>query len=126
LIGTIEKNLAAPPRLQRSVRSQEHNLAERISQDDSGFVNGILQVFLQLAPERMDRLQTAAGRADSGTVEQEARMIGAAAQQLASQGLGDCAKRIEEAASKGDFDQVKMDLATLRQEIQSLETLTTQ
>ena len=39
--------------------------------------------------------------------------------------MGECAKRIEQNASKGEFDQVKMDLATLRQEIQSLETMTT-
>ncbi len=123
LISTIEKQLAAPRRAQRNAQPVEKNLAERISQDDSGFVNGILQVFLQLAPERLDRLEMAAGRADTGTLEQEAKMIGAAAQQLASSGLGQCAKRIEEAASKGDFDQVRADLVALRQEISSLESM---
>ncbi len=123
LISTIEKQLTASPRVQRNPKPAEHNLAERISQDDSGFVNGILQVFLQLAPERLDRLEAAAGRADTGTLEQEAKMIEAAAQQLASNGLGEVAKRIEAAASKGDFDQVRADLVALRQEISSLETL---
>jgi CheY-like chemotaxis protein len=123
LISTIEKQLAAPRRAQRNGQPVEKNLADRISQDDSGFVNGILQVFLQLAPERLDRLESAAGRADTGTLEQEAKMIGAAAQQLASTGLGQCAKRIEEAASKGDFDQVRADLVALRQEISSLESM---
>ena len=68
----------------------------------------------------------AAVHADTGTLEREARMIGAAAQQLGSDGLGECAKRIEQSASKREYDQVRMDLATLRHEIQSLETLTTQ
>ena len=48
--------------------------------------------------------------ADRGTLAEEARMIGAAAEQLASRGLGDCARRIELAAQQGDFDQVKADL----------------
>jgi signal transduction histidine kinase/CheY-like chemotaxis protein len=125
LIGTIEKYLAAPLIRPPEARITERSLADRLSQDDSGLTNGILQMFLQLAPERLDRLAVAAVRADTGTLEREARMIVAAAQQLGSNGLGECARRIEQNASKGEFDQVKMDLATLRQEIQSLGALTT-
>jgi signal transduction histidine kinase/CheY-like chemotaxis protein/HPt (histidine-containing phosphotransfer) domain-containing protein len=125
LISTIEKHLAAPPSQPREGKPAEGSLAERLSQDESGLMSGVLQVFLQLAPERLDRLALAAVHADTGTLEREARMIGAAAQQLGSNGLGECAKRIEQNASKGEFDQVKMDLATLRQEIQSLETMAT-
>ncbi len=122
LVSTIEKHLAAPP----SARHQiiRPILTERLRNDESGLMNGILQVFLQLAPERLDRLETAAVHADIGTLAKEAKMISAAAKQFASNGLGACAKRIEESASKGDFEQVKADLATLRQEIQSLEALT--
>jgi signal transduction histidine kinase/CheY-like chemotaxis protein/HPt (histidine-containing phosphotransfer) domain-containing protein len=123
LVSTIEKHLASPPGA-RHVDSSRPMLTERLRNDDSGLMNGMLQVFLQLAPERLDRLETAAGHADSGTLAKEAKMISAAAKQFASNGLGACAKRIEESASKGDFDQVKVDLATLRQEIQSLEALT--
>ena len=52
-------------------------------------------------------------------------MIGSAAAQLASKDLGECARRIEQAAARGDFLQVKVDLETLRREIRALETLTT-
>jgi signal transduction histidine kinase/CheY-like chemotaxis protein/HPt (histidine-containing phosphotransfer) domain-containing protein len=123
LVSTIEKHLAAPPLARRLDPGRA--LPESLKHDDSGLMNGMLQVFLQLAPERLDRLESAAGRADTGTLEQEARMITAAAQQLASNGLGACAKRIEESVSNRDFDQVKAHLATLRQEIRSLEALTT-
>ncbi len=92
---------------------------------DSELMTGMLQLFLQLAPDRLEKLETAAGQADIETLEQEAKMIGAAAKQLASNGLGECARRIEQAAARGDFTQVKRDLETLRQEIRSLETLTT-
>ena len=51
-------------------------------------------------------------------------MIGVAARQLASDSLGECARRIEQAAGRGDFARVKQDLETLRREFRSLETLT--
>ncbi len=123
LVSTIEKQLANPASHPRVVRAVEQNIEGKLRTDDSGLVNGILQLFLQIAPERLDRLESAARTADTATLEQEAKMIGAAAQQLASNGLGDCARRIEEAASKRDFDQVQVDLAVLRQEIQALESL---
>jgi two-component system sensor histidine kinase/response regulator len=131
LVGTIEKHLgsrssqpvsrAANP----SPNPIERVLTDRLMQGDSELMTGMLQLFLQIAPERMEKLENAAARADSGTLAQEAKMISAAAEQLASRGLGECAQRIETAASKGDFEQVKADLETLRQEIRSLETLTT-
>jgi len=123
LVSTIEKHLAAPPRAR--ILETGPAMPDSLKNDDSGLMNGMLQIFLQLAPERLDRLESAAGRADTGTLEQEARMISAAAEQLASNGLGACAKRIEESVSKRDFEQVKTHLATLRQEIQTLEELTT-
>ena len=67
----------------------------------------------------------AAASADPSTVAREAKMIGSAAAQLASKDLGECARRIEAAAARGDFLQVKIDLETLRREIHALETLTT-
>jgi signal transduction histidine kinase/DNA-binding response OmpR family regulator len=125
LVSTIEKHLAAPVSGRREAKSKDSEVSDRLMLDESGLMSGILQLFLQLAPERLDRLETAAGSADIETLEQEAKMIAAAAQQLASTELGECARRIEDAASRRDFVQVKKDLATLRQEIQSLETLTT-
>jgi two-component system, sensor histidine kinase len=126
LVSTIEKHLASPASRPREPKPVERNLTDRILQDESGLMSGILQLFLQLAPERLDRLSVAANRADGVTIERETRTIAAAAQQLASNGLNECVRRIEENASKGDFDQVKVDLAALKQEIQSLEALTTQ
>jgi hypothetical protein len=48
-----------------------------------------------------------------------------AAEQLPSRELTLCAERVQLAANRGDFAQVHQDLAVLRREIQSLETLTT-
>jgi CheY-like chemotaxis protein/HPt (histidine-containing phosphotransfer) domain-containing protein len=131
LVSTIEKHLDASAHQPVSRAANppaspiERVLTDRLMNGDSELMTGMLQLFLQIAPERLEKLENAAARADSGTLAQEAKMISAAAEQLASQGLGDCAQRIELAASNGDFEQVKVYLETLRREIRSLEALTT-
>jgi signal transduction histidine kinase/DNA-binding response OmpR family regulator len=127
LIATIEKHLSpspAPP--PAHVPNQlERLLTDRLMREDSALMNDLLQLFLQLAPERLERLESAADQADAATLDQEARKIRAAAEQLASPSLGECARSIEQAAERGDFADVKLTLATLRDEILSLEALTT-
>jgi len=118
LVATIEKHLAARPAA-RPVETVEIPADSR----DSALVDGMLRLFLQIAPERLEKLETAAVGADRGTLTEEARMIGAAAEKLDSRGLGDCARRIEQAAQQGNFTQVQADLEYLRQEIRSLETM---
>ena len=126
LIATIEKHLAAETATPATQATPlERVLTSRLMQEDSALMNDMLQLFLQLAPERLDKLETAAGHADRATLEQEAKMIGAAAAQFASPSLGECARRIEQAAASGDFDQVRRDLEQLKREFQSLEALTT-
>jgi HPt (histidine-containing phosphotransfer) domain-containing protein len=90
---------------------------------DSALVDGMRRLFLQIAPERLEKLETAAVGSDRGTVAEEARMIEAAAEKLDSRGLGECARRIEQAAAQGNFTQVQADLESLRKEIRSLETM---
>jgi HPt (histidine-containing phosphotransfer) domain-containing protein len=81
----------------------------------------MLHLFLNLAPERLERLEIAAGSADASTLRGEAKMIEAAAQQLASSSLRDCARRIEAAAERSDFDAALREVGVLKREIQSLE-----
>jgi len=127
LIAMIEKQLAGaastPPA--PATNQLERVLTDRLMQQDSGLMNDMLQLFLQLAPERLEKLEMAAARSDAVTLTQEARMIRAAAAQIASGSLGECAESIERAAARRDFDQVKLDLETLRLEIRSIEALTT-
>jgi len=102
----------------------ERVLTERMM-EDSVMMNDMLRLFLQIAPERLDRIEAAAGRADVATLQREVRKISVAADQLASTSLRDCARRIQQAASSGDFAQVNRDLAALRDAVRSLDTLTT-
>jgi len=126
LVSMVETHLhsRAPETPAHPANAIERALIDRLMQGDSGMVNDLLQVFLQLAPERLERLETAADQADGETIAAEAKNIAAAAEQLTSRGLGECAHRIEQAVARGDFDSLRRDLETLKQEIGSLETLT--
>jgi signal transduction histidine kinase/CheY-like chemotaxis protein/HPt (histidine-containing phosphotransfer) domain-containing protein len=120
LVATIEKYLASVPSNGRQPVSPSPSPLTMTSPDPK-LVNDMLRLFLQIAPERLEKLETAAVVADPETLAKEARMIEAAAQRLDSKGLSDCARRIEKAASQGNFAQVRIDLQSLRQEIRSLE-----
>jgi signal transduction histidine kinase/DNA-binding response OmpR family regulator len=127
LAATIEKHLGS--------RNEKHEpaanpidrvLTDRLIREESGLMNDMLQLFLQLAPQRLEKIESAAKQGDPAGVEDEAKMIGAAADQIASKGLGECARRIAEAAARRDFARVHEDVQALRQEIRSLEALTPQ
>ena len=127
LVATIEKHLES--RIEKAPvaasKPLDRLLTDRLIREESGLMNDMLQLFLQLAPERIDKIDRAAQRADPATVAEEAKMIAAGADQLASRELRECARRIEAAAARGDFTQVRRDLETLRSEIRSLEALAT-
>ena len=126
LIATIERHLTGRDTGPRRAPASdlERGLTDRLMQEDSAMANDLLRVFLQLAPERLERLEAAAEHHDGSTLAAEARKIAEAAAQLTSQRLGECARRIERAAQRSDFAAIAGELDTLRGEIQSLEALT--
>jgi CheY-like chemotaxis protein len=128
LVSMVETHLTfrAPEAQAHPASAIERVLIDRLMQDDSAMVNDLLQLFLQLAPERLERLAIAADQADGEALAAEAKDIAAAAEQLTCRGLAECAQRIEQAAARGDFEGVKQDLAALQDEIRSLEALTTE
>ena len=126
LIATIERQLTSGDRHSTTASSPlERVLADRLMTDDSAMMNDMLRLFLHIAPERLERIEAAAGRADAATLQREVRKISVAADQLASASLRDCARRVQQAAAGGDFVQVKRDLVALRAAIHSLDALTT-
>ncbi len=118
LIATITQALASHPA--EPVPSAPE-LVERAPSDQNDLVGDLLRVFLQLAPARIERLESAAQNHDAAAIAAEAKKIAAAAEQLAAPHLGQCAIRIELAGSRGDFTAIHKDLEQLRQEIHALE-----
>jgi signal transduction histidine kinase/CheY-like chemotaxis protein len=130
LIATVERQLAASDRPQAPAVTTtssplERILTDRLMQGDSVMMNDMLRLFIQIAPERLDRIEAAAAKGDLATLDREVRKISVAADQLASSGLRECARRIERASASGDFTQIKLDLESLRVAVRSLDALTT-
>ncbi len=99
-------------------------LTAKMMGEDKALFGEMLRLFMEVAPERLEKLETAAARGDAAALAAEAQRIGVAAEHIASPSLGECARNIGEAAERGDFAAVKGDLESLRREIQSLEALT--
>lgn len=127
LIAVIEQYLASGSSQVAAPKAtdMERILADKLMQQDRALVSEMLRLFMEVAPDRLEKLETAAERGDAQTLSDEAKRIGTAAEHIASPGLGQLARSIENAAAQGDFDGVKADVEALRREIQSLEALTT-
>ena len=120
LIATIAQAISAASSHADHVRSAAKQPAPY---DHHIMVGDLLRVFLQLAPARIERLESAASNHDSTTIVAEAKKIAAAADQLAAKNLSECATRIERAGTRGDFAGIRGDLDRLRQEISTLENV---
>jgi signal transduction histidine kinase/CheY-like chemotaxis protein/HPt (histidine-containing phosphotransfer) domain-containing protein len=127
LIAIIEQYLASGTGQSTVSKASgvERILTEKMMQQDRALVNEMLRLFMEVAPDRLQKLETAAARGDAATLAEEAKRIAAAAEHIASANLTQLARSIEDAAAQGNFQAVKADLDALRREIQSLEVLTT-
>jgi CheY-like chemotaxis protein/HPt (histidine-containing phosphotransfer) domain-containing protein len=127
LIAVIEQYLASGT-AQFTVpeaSAVERILTDKMMQQDRALLSEMLRLFMEVAPERLAKLEAAATCGDAETLAAEARRIGTAAEHIASTSLGQCARSIGDAAARGDFGAVKVDVEALRREIRSLEALTT-
>ena len=127
LIALIEQHLASGSAYSSLMAPSgvEQLLTDKLMQQDKALVSDMLRLFMEVAPARLEKLETAAATGDAATIAAEAKRIGAAAEHIASASLGQCARNIGEAAARGDFSAVKADVEALRREIRSLEALTT-
>jgi CheY-like chemotaxis protein/HPt (histidine-containing phosphotransfer) domain-containing protein len=126
LIAVIEQYLASGTgqTTKPQATAVERVLTDKLMQEDRALLSEMLRLFMEVAPERLQKLETAAAHGDAETLAAEAKRIGTAAEHIASSGLGQCARSIGDAAARGDFGAVKADVEALRREIQSLEALT--
>ena len=133
LISVIEKLLqewtpdATPAPVNQINRGStgeiNRGLTSRLLHEHAEMANDLLEVFLQLAPERLLQMETAAAEGDGTTLVVEARKIVGATDQLASRAVSECAQRIEVAAATQDFSRAIQELAVLRREILALSAL---
>ncbi|MDX2153424.1 MAG: ATP-binding protein [Bryobacteraceae bacterium] len=83
-------------------------------------LQGMQQLFLEFAPEQVQRLKLAAGRRDTGALEREAGQVRTAAEHISATQVEKCASEIAAAAAVGRLEQVQADIGRLEQELTRL------
>jgi signal transduction histidine kinase/DNA-binding response OmpR family regulator len=96
-------------------------LAVRLMDNDAHLMQGMAMLFLQLAPERLQRLQSAAVRMDWPAFRVQAGKLENAAERIAAMEVARCAREAAEASATGDTVQTQDRLALLEGEIRRLE-----
>lgn len=124
LISTIEKQLSGAKEAELvKPQGAERDRAENMMPEEQVVVRGMLQLFMQLAPERVRKLETAVEGHDMSAMVAEARVIRVAAKQLGNYNLGEAARKLEEAAGQEDFTEIVEQFKALRQELDALNAV---
>ncbi len=88
---------------------------------DIGEVTGdMVRLFLQLAPERLERIQQAVKSNETALLATEARLVQSAARSIAARQVADRARRLEDAATAQDQRAIRHSLLLLESEIARL------
>jgi len=99
----------------------DSRLAERLMDNQTGLMRGMVLLFLQLAPERLEKLRTAAERLDVLTLGAEAQRLEKAADRIAAVEVARCAHQIREAAGAGESSSLDDMLIALQGAISRLD-----
>jgi signal transduction histidine kinase/DNA-binding response OmpR family regulator len=86
-----------------------------------GLVGDVVDLFLQLAPERVERLQIALAAGNSEVVASEAAVIRQSAERISANPVADRARRVFEAAGRQDHAVMRHSLLLLRSELERLK-----
>jgi len=98
----------------------DRSLAARLTDNDSGLFQGMLLLFLQMAPERIEKIQRAVSRDDRPAVEREVRKIRSAAERIAAVSVAESAMRLMDAVQAARQEEVQQSLLALEMQIQRL------
>lgn len=123
LISTIEKFLSGAKETEVAKPPAERDRTENMMPEERQVARGMLQLFMQLAPERVRKLETAVETRDMGALVAEARVIRVAAKQLGNYNMGEAARKLEEAAGQDDFEGIVDQFKALRQEFDALNAV---
>ena len=96
-------------------------IRDEVCEGDPALVGDVVNLFLQLAPERMDKLQRALTAGQCDLVAAEASVIRQSAQRIAATPIADRARRIAEAAGRQDQAAMRHSLLLLRSELDRLK-----
>lgn len=93
---------------------------QRPAGDATAVTGDMVRLFLQLAPERLERIQRAVKSNETALLATEAGQVRSAAQSIAASQVADRARRLEEAATAQDQRAIRHSLLLLESEIARL------
>jgi signal transduction histidine kinase/DNA-binding response OmpR family regulator len=128
LIATIQRFLETAPPVRAlpeseeplAVQSIDRTLAARLTDNDANLFEGMLLLFLQMAPERLEKIQSAVNHNDREAIEREVRKIRGAADRIAAVSVADTAKRLLDAVESSHQADIHSSLVALEAQIQRL------
>ncbi|MBM3761711.1 MAG: response regulator [Acidobacteria bacterium] len=98
----------------------DRGLAARLTDNDTVLFEGMLLLFLQMAPERIEKIQTAVSRDDRAAVEREIRKIRSAAERIAAVSVVESAVRLMGAFEAREQSEIQQSLMALESQISRL------
>jgi signal transduction histidine kinase/CheY-like chemotaxis protein/HPt (histidine-containing phosphotransfer) domain-containing protein len=81
---------------------------------------GLFQLFIEMAPDRLSKIEAALARQDRYALQQETRRLAAAAERIAATAVSAAARKIETVAPHEDFGQLTADMQALSAAIDGL------
>lgn len=98
----------------------DRTLAARLTDNDKNLFQGMLLLFLQMAPERLEKIQAAVARGDKAVTEKELRKLRSAAERIAAVRIADSAKQLITALEHEESESIRESLLALETQIRQL------
>jgi signal transduction histidine kinase/CheY-like chemotaxis protein len=116
-----EKDLNSMPAERAEVSLVDPQVAEEVCCAEPGMVEGLAKMFLQLVPEKLDRLQRALGAENLELLRMEATALQNSAKAMAATSIGERARRLAESAAAEDKAAIRHSLLLLQAEVSRLQ-----
>jgi two-component system, sensor histidine kinase SagS len=100
----------------------DRTLAARLTDNDKNLFQGMLLLFLQMAPERLEKIQAAVARNDKAATEKELRKLRSAAERIAAVRIAESAKQLSAALEQQESERIRESLLALEAQIRQLST----
>lgn len=124
LLATIDSFLRSCPPRQFGAQEEgeerspiDRALAARLLDNKPALMRGLLDLFLQVAPGRLQKLRSACSRSDADGVLQEARELRKAAERIAALDVSSAARELEDLALRGELCAAPTRLSHLESEV---------
>jgi CheY-like chemotaxis protein len=93
----------------------------RLTEAEPGIATQMVKLFLQLAPERLERLKESAGSRDGEALRRDARRLLGAAQSIAAMEVMKSAEEVHEAGLAADWARAERSLTDLEAELRRFQ-----